>query len=78
MKLRVGQLVAVEFMDHVEDGSEPMACTVYGRVAKVHKDFVTVDCWCYTNIETEYDSNVKRYTILRSTVVTMKELKEIG
>ena len=68
MKLREGKLMAIRFLDHVEDGSEPADFTVYGKVAKVADDYVCIDSWCYSDDKVPYDRNVKRFTILTSTI----------
>jgi len=75
MRLKEGKLMAVRFLDHVEDGSEPADFTVYGRVAKVTDQYVCIDSWVYTDTATPYDRNVKRFTILRSCVVKAWEVK---
>jgi hypothetical protein len=75
MRLRVGKVMAVRFWDHVEDGSEPIEFTVYGRVAKVTDQYICVDSWEYVDRDKGYDSNVKRFTILRSCVVQAREVK---
>ena len=76
MKYKVGQVVAIRFWDHCENASEPADLTVYGRVGKVHEDYLCVDCWAYSDLDTAHDENVKRFTILRSTIIEAKEMKE--
>ena len=67
-KFKKGDIVAVTFSDHVEDGSEPIEFVVYGRVAAKTRLSLVVDCWEYLDAKTPYDSNEKRYTILRRVV----------
>lgn len=74
MQLRKGQLVAVTFLDHVEDGSEPMTFIVYGELSEVSKAHICVDCWCYYDPAVPHDANEKRYTILRSTILHVSQL----
>ena len=76
MKLQQGKLMAIRFLDHVEDGSEPAEFIVYGRVAKVAEAYVCIDSWVYSDNDKPYDSNVKRFTLLRSCIVKAWGLKE--
>jgi len=75
MRLKEGKVMGVRFLDHVEDGSEPADFTVYGRVAKVTDQYVCIDSWVYTDRTKGYDSNVKRFTLLRSCVLKAWEVK---
>jgi hypothetical protein len=69
--------IGIEFLDHVSKGSVPARFTVYGKVSKVSRVAVCVDCWCYTDKNTTYDSNVDRYTIVRSAITKIHFFKEI-
>ncbi len=72
--IRVGYVVAICFLDHVEDASEPEQFVVYGRVAEVARKHICVDCWAYLKLTEPYDLNVKRFTILRSTIQSWDRL----
>ena len=76
MKYRKGQVVSIRFLDHCEDGSKPIEFIVYGRIGKVCKNCVCVDSWEYANTKQPYDTNEKRFTILRSAVLEVKRLVE--
>ena len=78
MQLKNGMIVAVEFMDHVESGSNPVKFTVYGRLSRITKIALCVDCWCYTNKKISYDRNVTRYTIVRGAILKISELREVS
>ena len=52
----------------LQAGSEPIEFVVYGRVAAKTRLSLVVDCWEYLDAKTPYDSNEKRYTILRRVV----------
>lgn len=67
-RLRKGQVVAVEFEDHVEDGSQPELFVVYGEVSEVSRKFVCIDSWAYKDQKLDYDINEKRFTIVRSAI----------
>lgn len=75
-QFRKGMVVKVKFSDHVEDGSEPEEFIVFGQIAEVHRKYICVDSWKYANNVTEYDDNVKRFTLLRSTILEWKRLIE--
>ena len=75
-QMRVGQVWAIEFDDHVEDGSEPMRLVVYGRLGEVSRKHLCIDCWAYADASRPYDGNVKRFTICRSTVTRAVRLVE--
>ena len=66
--IRKNQLVAVEFSDHVQDGSRPIRFVVYGRVAHVTSTALVVDSWEYKDTRTKHDRNEQRYTIVRSAI----------
>lgn len=74
--MRVGQIWQIEFLDHVEDGSEPLSLVVYGRLSVVTRKHVCIDCWAYADPAVAYDSNCKRFTILRSTITRQVRLLE--
>ena len=77
MQLRTGQIVAVEFVDHVEDGSQAMAFVVYGRVARVTRAAICIDSWCYANRKTKHDQNCKRYTLVRAAIKRVQQLRPV-
>ena len=78
MRLKRGMIVAVEFADHMEGGSSPAKFTVYGRLSRINKLAICVDCWCYTNKKTKHDHNVTRYTIVRGAIFKIHTLKEVA
>lgn len=75
--IRKNQIVAVQFLDHVESASHPLRFILYGRVASHNAKSITVDSWCYADKKTSYDSrNVTRHTIVRSAIEKITLLKE--
>ena len=69
MRFRKGQVVEVEFLDHVEDSSTPLLFTLYGRIVKVDRKYLVVESWSYTDRDgDDGDTNVKTWTIVRSTI----------
>lgn len=75
-QFRKGMVVKVKFLDHVEDGSEPEEFIVFGQIAEVNRKYICVDSWKYANNGISYDDNVKRFTLLRSTILEWKKLIE--
>jgi len=79
MNLRRGHIIAVEFLDHVENGgNSPMRFIVYGRLSSITRSSMTVDCWAYANRKTKRDQNVTRYTIMRSAIKSVTRLVPTG
>ncbi len=75
-RCRVGQLIAVTFMDHSEDHDEPILFTVYGRVSKNARGHICIDCWEYANQDEPYDDNEKRFTIVKRAIQHLEVLKD--
>ena len=76
-KLAVGDVVAVEFLDHVEDGGDPLAFIVWGRLAKITKKHYEVVSWAYADVTTPaVETNEKRWTLVRSAVSRITKLRE--
>lgn len=74
----IGMVVGVELLDHAEDACEPGRFHVYGVLSDVHDDYICVDCWVYSGEAQTYDSNVKRFVVLRGAIVSMWELEAAG
>jgi len=62
-----GQIVELTFLDHVEDGDEPMQCIAYGIVVAVTAVAITIDSWCCTD-KSCHENNKKRFVILRAVI----------
>jgi len=73
-RFRKGMTVEIEFLDHVEDGNEPMAFTAYGRLVEVQRKFLVVESWTYSDTKIIRDSNVKSWVILRSAIINWYQL----
>ena len=68
MKPSKGDLVRVEFDDHVRDGDELIRFIVYGRVLNITRHAITVAVWEYADPNVPPDDNVDRYTIARKMI----------
>ena len=75
MKISTGDVVEVEFLDHVEDGGEPLQFVVWGRLAWIGREHFEILSWAHSE-PTEYDQtyNEKRWSIVRSAVKRIKKL----
>lgn len=68
-----GNIVAITFLDHVEDGDSPMECSVYGRLHKTTRIAYIVDSWTCADPKVHED-NKKRFVILKKVVSEIKVL----
>lgn len=76
MRLRKNQIVQVEFLDHCQNASTPMPFVVYGRLATITPQHLCIDSWAHRDKRHQHDGNVERYTILRSAITKITQLKE--
>ncbi|MGO9108526.1 MAG: hypothetical protein ACLP9L_04770 [Thermoguttaceae bacterium] len=80
MRLKPGQIVEATFLDHCEGGGIPMPCIVYGQVLSVNKLALTVGSWLCADPDYGHDPrdpNLKCFTILRSTVTSIRHLTAV-
>lgn len=66
-RLRKNLIVDIEFIDHTE-GSHTYKFVVSGKISKVTKAAICIDCWRYAEPHREYDENVTRFTICRAAI----------
>ena len=75
-KPRAGNVLAITFLDHVEDGNEAIECVVYGRLDHTTRHAYVIDSWYITG--EEYDEhNFKRFVILKKVVSKLEILKPV-
>jgi len=76
--VRIGSIVAVTFLDHVEDGDEPIEFVVYGELLQASRSRLHIGGWVYANPkEREYDTgNMKTWSIVRAAITQIKVLKK--
>ena len=79
MKLRIGQMVYVELIDHA-DGSNPIAFEAFGRIGRITRTAICLDSWRYPYSKNKYhknkyDHNWTRWTILRSAIKRVTQLR---
>ena len=76
MKPKTGQIVECEFLDHVEDGGEPLRFIVWGRLAKIGRTHYEIVSWAYADPDIDdVPANEKRWTIVKSAVLNISILK---
>ena len=74
--MRKGAIVALTFLDHVQEDDKPMKFTVWGRVVECTKDHIIVRHWDYCHPGSPRDENVNQSVILQSTVIRLVRLRE--
>lgn len=73
--LLVGDIVRITFLDHVEDGNDPIEFEVFGRVARNDDKSVVVRSWGLANGDIDdVKENEKVFTIVKSTVTSLKKI----
>lgn len=79
-KIKVGDLVDIEFLDHAEDAKDAMTFRLCGEVHKITRTSYIIYTWRYTNpIDRAEDSNSKdnenSFAIVKKAVLSIKKLK---
>jgi hypothetical protein len=70
-KVRRGNEVAIDFLDHGESSQGPLEFTVYGRVISQDRNHIVVASWVYSDPAKRVkhdDYNVTQFTIVRSAI----------
>ena len=76
MKIKVGDIAAITFLDHAENYSVPIRCIVYGRVKKMSRRAIVVCSWDFAgkpppNSDPE---SVEIFTVVRSAIENIDRL----
>ena len=68
--MRVGDLVACTFHDHVESGhgANVIRFTVFGRVRKMTSRAIVIASWEYADRRKGLDGNTTAFTVVRSAI----------
>ena len=72
--LRRGQVVAVQFYDHMQGGKRPVLCTAYGKVSGIAASCVVIDSWVVKGGKAMSSVNNERFCIVRSAIRSVTEL----
>ena len=73
--MKAGEIWAVTFLDHVEDGKKPLKFEVFGRVMRVGKRSVTLASWDYVAGRGRDRDNIKTFCIVQSTILDAQRLR---
>ena len=78
MTIKLDAPIRVTFLDHCEDGLVPVVITTYGVLRERHRTHLVVDSWVPGfKVGTEsYDTNVKRFVVVRSCITSIAPLSE--
>jgi oligoendopeptidase F len=72
-----GDVIRLTFWDHVQNSSNLLKCSVYGKVLKVGQKKVVVESWtCHAKDKATVETNSERFAIIRSTIVEYEILSE--
>ena len=73
--MKKGEIWAVKFLDHCEDGRE-IAFEVFGRVVRVGKRSVTLASWDYAGGKGKRDrDNMKTFCLVLSCIIDAQRLR---
>lgn len=77
MKPKLGDTVAVTFLDHCEDCDEgkPIAFTLFGLLSTITRTSYEITCWAYADGVRRGDGNEKRFAIVRKAITSIRILK---
>jgi hypothetical protein len=75
-KVKDGQVVRIQFLDHVEGDDEPCEFEVFGRVVKQDTESTTVVSWAFVGERNRADdSNVTSFCIVNKAIKQIDTLK---
>lgn len=80
-KPKIDDIIAIHFLDHMhnEPGDKLRSYIVYGRVAKVSRDSITIDSWAQEDQDNERSvgSEVEAFTLVWAAITKVVQLQEI-
>lgn len=77
--LKPGDVVEVDFLDHVEDGEDALRFLVYGVIEKITRQALIIHCWTYKDRgERDHaeEGNIKSFTIVKSAIQDLNILRK--
>lgn len=78
MKVKAGDIVECEFLDHVEDGGDPIRFLVWGVLAVNGRKHYEILSWANADPTLEQTAhNEKRWTIVKAAVLRITKMKPI-
>lgn len=72
--IRVGDVVAVDFLDHCED-DHFIECRVFGRVVEKSRNAMRICCWEYGDTVFRDDHNEKTFELVSKAITDIRKLK---
>jgi len=76
MRIKAGDIVECEFLDHVEDGGPPLRFLVWGVLAVNSRKHYEILSWANADSSIECNpSNEKRWTIVKAAVIRIVKLQ---
>ena len=73
MRTKIGALYIIEFLDHVQGDDTAAKSTVVGKLMERDRKKLVIASWWYDAID--YKKQDDFYTIVRSAVTSIKELR---
>lgn len=75
MRVKPGDIVECEFLDHVEDGGPPLRFLVWGLLVVANRRHYEIISWANADPSVEtLPSNEKRWTIVKAAVVRISKM----
>lgn len=79
-KIKVGDLVDIEFLDHAEDADDSMVFKLAGEIMEITKTSYIVATWRYASeVSRAKDDNTKenenRFAIVKKAILNIRKLK---
>ena len=74
-RVKKGDEIAIDFLDHAQASHEPIEFTVYGRVLSQTANHIVVACWVYADPAKRIkpdDYNITQFSIVRSTISAIR------
>lgn len=78
-KIKAGDIVECEFLDHVEDGGDPLRFLVWGVLAVNSRKHYEIISWAHADKEVAtIPTNEKRWTIVKAAVIRISKMTVVS
>jgi hypothetical protein len=75
-ELTPGDIVEVEFLDHVEDGDAPLTFKVWGKLVLANPEYLVLSSWAYSFDDPHKNpDNEKQWVIVQGAIIKTTKLK---
>lgn len=76
-RLRKGQMVSIEFLDHCIGTTSPILCKAFGVINQITKKHIELSSWIVLNEDKETTkANTEQFIIVRSAIQKINHLIE--